>query len=35
MGDYYNAGGGCFHGKCSVKMADGSLKNVKDIKKGD
>ena len=28
MGDYYNAGGGCFEGNCLVKMFDNSLKKV-------
>lgn len=35
MNNYYNAGGGCFDGNCYVKMADGTTKQVKLIKKGD
>jgi hypothetical protein len=35
MGAYYNYGGGCIAGHCSVAMADNTCKFVKDIKKGD
>lgn len=36
MGDYYNCGGGgCFAGDCLVKMANGELKKVKEVVKGD
>lgn len=35
MNNYYNAGGGCFDGDCLVKMADGTKKQVRLIKKGD
>ena len=34
---YYNCGGGggCFHGSCSVRMNDGTLKRVDCLLKGD
>jgi len=35
MGQYYNAGGGCFAGDCIVKLADNSTKYVKEVRKGD
>lgn len=35
MATYYNYGGGCFHGDCMVKMADGTFKAVKNISQGD
>lgn len=28
-------GGGCFAGECLIDMADGSKKQVKDLRKGD
>lgn len=36
MSVYYNCGGGgCFAGKCLVKMANNIIKRVDQIKKGD
>lgn len=35
MEDYYNAGGGCFAGNCLVKLANGELKKVQDVRQGD
>lgn len=35
MAAYYNYGGGCIHGECKVAMADGIIKRVKQIVKGD
>eukprot|EP01125_Pyxidicula_operculata_P009701 TRINITY_DN3181_c0_g1_i1.p1 TRINITY_DN3181_c0_g1~~TRINITY_DN3181_c0_g1_i1.p1 ORF type:complete len:683 (-),score=186.37 TRINITY_DN3181_c0_g1_i1:67-1959(-) len=35
MNTYYNYGGGCFAGYCKVSMADGTVKRVDQIKKGD
>ncbi len=35
MASYYNSGGGCFGPECDVKMADGTIKKMKDIKRGD
>eukprot|EP01027_Heterolobosea_sp_BB2_P022017 GEZU01032390.1.p1 GENE.GEZU01032390.1~~GEZU01032390.1.p1 ORF type:complete len:857 (+),score=225.75 GEZU01032390.1:111-2573(+) len=35
MRAYNNASNPCFHGECSVQMADGSHKLVQDLKKGD
>jgi hypothetical protein len=35
MGAYYNYGGGCIAGHCSVTMADDTTKFVRNIKKGD
>ena len=32
-GGYY--GGGCFHGRCTIQMLDGTTKFVQDLKKGD
>jgi hypothetical protein len=32
---YYNRGGGCIAGNCSVSMADGSVKPVRAVAKGD
>jgi hypothetical protein len=32
---YYNRGGGCFLGTCLVKMANGTLKMVEDVGRGD
>lgn len=32
---YYDAGGGCFHGDCYVKLYEGTYKKVKDLRKGD
>lgn len=28
MDDYYDVGGGCIHGKCSVQLKDGSTKKI-------
>ena len=33
--NYSEDGGGCFHGNCTVLLANGSVKLVKDIRKGD
>jgi len=35
MNTYYNCSGGCFHGDCSIKMADGSYKPLRDVRRGD
>jgi hypothetical protein len=35
MASYYNYGGGCIAGHCMVTMADGSLKTVRSLRKGD
>jgi uncharacterized protein YegL len=35
MSAYNNAGGGCFDSYCNITMADGSVKILKDLKKGD
>lgn len=35
MSQYYNYYGGCIHGDCDTLMADGSLKKVKNLTKGD
>eukprot|EP01123_Difflugia_compressa_P009176 TRINITY_DN295_c0_g1_i1.p1 TRINITY_DN295_c0_g1~~TRINITY_DN295_c0_g1_i1.p1 ORF type:complete len:183 (+),score=53.70 TRINITY_DN295_c0_g1_i1:576-1124(+) len=35
MSTYYNAGGGCIDGDCTVVTVDGDVKCVKDIKRGD
>ena len=32
---YSGGGGGCFDGEGSVKMADGTIKKVKELCKGD
>ncbi len=35
MSQFNNANNPCFHGSCTVKLIDGSIKFVKDIKRGD
>jgi hypothetical protein len=35
MAAYYNSGNPCFAGSCLVLMADGSMKRVDEIRKGD
>jgi len=35
MGAYHSSGNPCFHGTCVVQMADGSLKKVNQISRGD
>jgi hypothetical protein len=35
MAAYYNYGGGCIYGECNAMMADGTIKKVRDVKKGD
>jgi len=35
MAKFYNAYGGCIAGDCTVLMADGSIKLIKDLVKGD
>lgn len=35
MASYVNPNGGCFHGNCVVKMADGTNKLVREVKIGD
>ena len=35
MRDYYNHQSGCFAGWCLIKMGDGSLRKVQDLKKDD
>ena len=35
MSDFNNQYGGCFHSSCSITMANGNIKNIKSIKKGD
>ena len=32
---FYDAGGGCFHGDCRVRLIDGTTKPVKDVRPGD
>ncbi len=35
MSQYNNSNNPCFHGSCTVKLFDGSIKFVKDIRRGD
>lgn len=35
MSVFNNADNPCFHGSCTVKLFDGSIKFVKDIRRGD
>lgn len=35
MAQYYNYYGGCIDANCDVLMADGTLKKIKNIVKGD
>jgi hypothetical protein len=35
LANYNDAGGGCFVGTTQIRMADGSVKQVQDLKKGD
>ena len=35
MSDFNDPRGGCFHSSCSITMANGNIKNIKSIKKGD
>lgn len=35
MGVFYNADGGCFHGQCTVRLMNGTMKLIKDIIPGD
>ena len=35
MSKYNSRDNPCFDGNCQVRMEDGSVKNVQDIKKGD
>ena len=35
MGDYYNAGGGCFAGECFVNLINNETKKISEIKRGD
>jgi hypothetical protein len=35
MSQFNNSNAVCFHGSCTVKLIDGSIKFVKDIKRGD
>jgi len=35
MSAYYNASGGCFAGHCLVELADGTVKRVDALRKGD
>jgi len=35
MSAFNNADNPCFHGSCTVKLLDGSIKFVKDIQRGD
>lgn len=35
MSSYNNSSGGCFDSNCTITMADGSIKSLKSIKKGD
>ena len=35
MSVFNDASGPCFHGSCTVKLFDGSMKFVKDIQRGD
>jgi len=35
MSAFNDSSGPCFHGSCTVKLLDGSIKFVKDIQRGD
>ena len=35
MSAFNNSNDPCFHGSCTVKLLDGSIKFVKDIQRGD
>ena len=35
MSSFNDANGGCFHSSCNITMANGEIKNIKNIKKGD
>lgn len=35
MAAFHTASGGCFHGDCTVRLMDGTLKLVKNVKPGD
>jgi len=35
MGNYYNVGGGCFHGQSTVEMANGEQKRIDQLVGGD
>jgi hypothetical protein len=35
MSNFNNSNNPCFHGSCTVKLLDGSIKFVKDIQRGD
>lgn len=35
MSVYHNAGGGCFHGQCTVRLMNGTTTLVQNIKPGD
>jgi hypothetical protein len=35
MSVFNNSDGPCFHGSCTVRLLDGSIKFVKDIQRGD
>ena len=32
---FYNASGGCFYGECTIRLMNGIIKLVKDVKPGD
>ena len=32
---FHNASGGCFHGDCTVRLMDGTVKLIKNVKPGD
>ena len=32
---FYDAAGGCFHGDCTMRLVDGTVKLVKDVRPGD
>jgi hypothetical protein len=35
MASWHNQSGGCFNGECRIKMADGTLKAIKDVVAGE
>ena len=35
MASWHNQSGGCFHGDCRIRMKDGSLRKISEVKAGD